>query len=584
MRQVISAASQIAVLRTIDETYSVGGGPISIGATVVRATKGRPFAITRVQYNTWQAVYGTPYPNNVGQHMEGLRHLYDAAKECQYVNVVRVVADDAAYPSISARLVVDKGAWVTLTDYVVNDVVEISGGALLICVTLHTSDETEPTAADAEWEAYTDPAETDAHIFSTLLALGAGYLGQFWVIDGDESVNRSITISDIDDTKERFQINFWNLDGYGEKKLEEYHVVGVGMADRDDMGRSAYIQTVLAERSNIFRCNWDDSKTWAEVADTLAGFLETTFTGGTGGGEPTAQNWTDAWDIFRDETVAAYLMFAAGNYDETVIANCIAIAATRRVSFFFDSPPYLDSTATLAWLLALGVETQDGAAYYCPWKATDQWYGGKTIWGASGSVVAACAKGDANMTGETPGVHYSPAGSTRGRLARVGLEPVFPADTIDINVRDTMVAARLNPVVSCDDGGGAMIDDAVTLWFKENYSRFVWVKRIEKYIEHRFIQMATQAKHEPDGVTHSRLDKGMRQILDDLVISGALVQPRAHDFEEDTIYGYTVGKPTNDNPYVYSVAQQDIDLFLVVWAFCPTGSSRRIVGQPIMLK
>ncbi|WP_028325815.1 hypothetical protein [Desulfatirhabdium butyrativorans] len=684
MKNIVTNAAGITVLRLIDNTLKTGGGPISIGATVVQSPKGAPGKVLKVTHVNWEDILGVPYTKIIPDRtqMEGLRHLADAVKECNYVNVVRVLASDARFPTLAMKQIDVKGAWTPSTTYAVNDVVSITGGSKLICVvehtsgsveptaasanwdaatdkgdwvtgteyavndlvtisddsklvcvnahtagvseptaassdwdaandlgawvagtsyvvgdvvtvsggtislicvTAHTAGSVEPTAASSDWDAYTTPMVTDAIAYGTEISTASGYIGTIYPVDGDPGVNRSFTITNIDAVKKRFTIKFYDIDETGTEYLLEYWTVGVDPSDKDDMGRSVFIETLLEERSSRFRCDWNTDVDWDDAFDTITAIagLQTkpAFAGGTNGGTPTTQDWISAWDMFRNEQVLAYLMFMAGNYTEDVIANAIDIAEIRHTMLFFDVPPYLDSGSAITWLTSASLSSRLAAAYYCPLAAKDAWYGGKTVWGASGAAVAACALGDANFTGDTPGVHYSPAGINRGVLSRTGVELLFPDDVID---RDALYDARINPVI-INGNGSAMIDDALTVWPKANYSRFVWVNRIANYIDHQFLEMAGYMEHEPDGITYRGLYKGMKSILDKLVTAGALVSPRT-DSGGDQAYTVTVAQSTTDsNPYVFTVEQPEIDRWLVTWSFCPVGSARRIVGQPILI-
>lgn len=620
MKNIITNAADITVLDLIDQTFKTGGGPTTVGATVVQASKGPVGEVVQVTATNWEDIFGIPFPAKVGTKMEGLRHLNDAVQNCVWVNVVRVVAEDARFPSISLKQVVDKGAWADETVYALNDIVTVADGTL-ICILAHTSETPAPTVATpgTNWEEYTTTSVNSNHAFGSTLALGTGFMLQVWAVDGDKSENRSFEIEKIinhtgawvaetvyavndvatmaadgleyvvrnahtagaseptpatdanwrpltNDDK-RFVINFYDKTVSGEEYVLETYTVGIVETDFDDMGRPAFIESVLEQRSDRFRCDLGVSLDWAGIQDSLDEAVKTVFTGGGDGGDPTTQDYIDAWDTFRNESIVCFLLFAAGNYDEAVLSNCIDIASDRHISFFFDAPYYLDDDAALVWLQNTSLSGRQAACYYCPHGATDEWYGGKTAWGVSGAVAAACAKGDANFTGSTPGVHYSPAGVARGYLDRVGVKALFPADNIN---RDDYYEARINPVIPGEDGG-LVIDDSLTVHFQQNYSRFVWVNRIANYIDHRFVELAGQFKHEPDGITERGLTKGIKAILDEMVTSEALSAPREPDID-------------GDSPYVFTVTQQEIDLWLVEWAFCPTGSARRIAGQPKLIK
>ncbi len=679
MKSIVTNAAEITVLGVRDErTYKTGGGPVSIGLTVVESSKGPVGEVIQCTHENWMDKLGKPFHRNIGTRAEGLRHLEEALREATYCNVVRVLAQDARFPSLALRRAVDKGdwtlgvsyvvgdvvnttyakficiqdhvaatsptlavpgaqwavyttpiavargAWAATTEYVVNDVVTVSGGSL-ICIIAHTSGDagTAPTLATpgANWKVYTAPLLTSdkgawvtatnyvpndfitveggellcvvkhlsagtaptyespgtnwvrfapsqmvkaAHAYGTTLSLGDGMFLHIYPIDGDPCLNRSVEIKNVDNDKKRFDIVFRDKDEMGQEYILKTHTVGIGPNDKDDMGRSAYIQTVLEEQNSYFRCLFDESITWEAIA-TLS---KTAFAGGTNGGIPTTQDYKDAWDTFRNERIIGYLLFAAGCYDGDVLANCMEIAELRHNSFFFDVPPWLDSVAAKDWLVELGLESRQASAYYCPYAARDQWWGGKSIWGASGAVVAACARGDAISSGATPGIHFSPAGERRAKLQRSWVTPLFPSDRID---RDAFYTARINPVVPNSDGSGIMVDDSMALYYKESYLRFVWVNRIANFIDHQFLIMATRLKHEPDGLTEYGLTDGMRRILDPLITSGALVKPR--DPDED-----------GDNPYTLKITQEEIDLWRVQWFFCPTGSARRIVGEPWLVR
>lgn len=629
MKSVITNAAEITVLRLIDNTFKTGGGPASVGATVVVANKGPVGVVTQVLDGNREAIFGKPMTRRT-PHMEGLRHLADAAKECNYVNVVRVVPTDAKFPSMLVKRIIERGAWAGTTAYALNDVITVTGGKL-ICTTAHTSPASPaPTLAvpGANWAVFTTSFEegktggTAGHPYGTTLSVGAGYALQVWPIDGDPSTKRSVEIADVVTAKgawvtatayvlndvitvtggrlicttghtssgtapsmaapganwkvyggkydARFTITFYDKDENNYEYLLESYLVGLDPNDKDDMGLPAYIETVLEQQSTIFRADYDEELTLAQVRDSLKSAVKATFTGGTNG-TLTEQNlpktaWIAAWNLFRNETFSANLMFAAGNYEADVLANCLNIAAERHVSFFCDVNPGLPALQALAWVKEKGLANRQGAIYYCPFSASDRWYGGQAVWGVSGAAAAACAKGDANFTGSTPGIHYAPAGMHRALLDRTGIKPLFPSDVIN---RDDFYDARINPVVA-GDTGGAMIDDALSLHYAQNYSRFIWVNRIANYIDHRFVEGAAYMKFEPDGLTRQGLTRLTKQILDELVVSGALVPPR--DPSEGS------------EPYKLKVEQVEIDLWLVTWDFCPTGSARRIAGQPRLIK
>lgn len=581
MKHVITNAAEITVLEPIDNTYKTGGGPVSVGGTVVVASKGPVGKIVQVLDQNREALFGKPLPKKA-YGMEGLRHLADATKKCNYVNVVRVVAQDAKFPTLAFKLFAEKGAWVTATAYNVNDVVTVTGGKI-ICKTAHTSSATAPTYATpgVEWEKFTSPVTASAVTYGTAVSVSDGFWLAFWPIDGDPSGNRVVRVLDVKETtledgsvNGRFTLGVYDKNDMGGEYLIESLEVGISPDDVDDMGLPAFIETVFEQQSDYFRCDFNDSITWAQLKPVLESLKTTTaapqsfaFSGGTNGGEPTVEDWKAAWELLRDERIPVNLLFAGGCYEEEVISIIAEIADDRHVSAFADVPPGLKSAAAIAWQKAIGIKSRHLRWYYSPYSATDEWRGGKTVWGVSGAAAAAKANGNSIFTGNVPGIHYAPAGAKRGVLTRTGIVMLFPDDRIN---RDDMYDARINPIVPLTEGG-AMIDDDVTAHYQQNYTRFGWVNDILDYIDHRFLEAAGYAKFEPDGLTYSILYDLTKEILDQLVTSGALVKPR---------------NPQQDgtNPYVITIKQLEIDLWHVQWDICPTGAARRIAGQPRLIK
>lgn len=533
-KHVITNAAEITVLEVIDATYKTGGGPVSVGATVVIANKGPVGVVTQVTDSNWKDIFGLPFSKKI-DGMEGLRHLADAVKECNYVNVVRAIGADAKYPSILFKAVPG----------------------------VDTAPDTGTTTKTAIVYG-TDQADLTTNDLFNLRP-----------IDGDPSTSRSVVISGVDTTKERFTITITDVDTLGSTYTLETYTVGVGIEDKDDMGLPAYIEYVFERNSDRFRVNWNEDMTWAKSVEALTDFATDTattpvdFTGGTNGTTPTSTERQTAWEILRNEKFVVNLMFAAGEYDADVLATIADIADERHCSAFIDAPPSNKHDDAIDWLTGedgVGIKSRHVRCYHSPYSANDPWLGGKTVWGVSGAAAAAKARGNANYTGVIPGVHYSPAGTKRGYLARTGISPLFPDDLVN---RDDMYDARINPVVYSSNGG-AYIDDDLTLHYESNYTRFGWVNDILDYTEARFLEAAATAKHEPDGLTRKILWDLTKAILDDLVTSGALVTPR------DT----SAGK----NPYILTVEQKEIDLWYVQWDICPTGSARRIAGQPKLIR
>lgn len=576
MKNVITNAAEITVLSPIDNNYKTGGGPVSVGGCAVMATKGRPFFIHEItgSGSGQEDTFGKPLPKK-SPGMEGLRHLSEAAKECNWVNAVRVVNQkEYRYPSLSFLFFQEKGDWDAETDYTAGDVVT-SGGKSFIAMQDVAASETLPAEGTGDWLVFNGPVEADSHKHNESVLVGDdGYFLVVYPIDGDASLRRSVRIQDVDKENHRFKLSFWDVDETGEEYELETHLVGINEDDKDDMGRPAYIETVLETQSKRFRCDFLEGMEWEELEPVLLTLEDKkatpqsfAFEGGTGGGEPEAEDWLKALELFRRESLPLNLLFAAGIQDQDLLVRMAEIADDRHIAFFFDVPAYLPQESALEWLKDMGLKSRHARAYYAPFEASDPWRGGKCVWGVSGAMAAAKARGNAIFTKNVPGVHYSPAGEKRGYLTRTGVACLFPDENLN---RDTMYTARLNPVIPMTSGG-ACADDDMVQHFQENYLRFGWINDVLDYIDQRFVEAARVAKFEPDGLTRDVLYDLMKAIMDDLVTSGALVTPR--DPSED-----------GDQPYIITITQVEIDLWHVEWAVCITGAARRIAGQPRLIK
>lgn len=576
IKSTITNAAEITILAPINNDYKTSGGEISVGACLVVASKGKPFQTMQVYggNSSLQNQFGLPLSRK-SAFMEGLRHVHDAAEECSYVNVIRVVSElTYRFPSLSFLVFNDLNtAWAANTNYAVGDIVS-NNGSKWICVIPHTSQASfsPSSAAQTNWVQYTGPVKDNVNRYNATIAVGDGAWGVFYVVDGDTSVNRYMVISEIDAVNKRFTLSFYDKDELGNEYLLESHKVGVSEDDKDDLGLSAYIETVLERDSNIFRCDFDENMNWDDIVSSLQNLIgiKNAFIGGTAGDIPETSDFLRGCGILRNDRIDANLIFAAGIYDYTVLKELADIADERHVAFFYDVPPALKSAEAISWneTLVSALRNRHARAYHAPIAAIDQWRGGECVWGVSGAMAAAKARCNRIVTvGSTPGVHYSPAGEQRGYLSRLGTRLLFESDVVN---RDKFYAARINPIV-VSPLSGFVVDDDLTTSLLENYLRFGWINDILDYIDHRFILGARQIKFEPDGLTTQGLLDVTRTILDELVTSGALVPPRYPDRD-------------GSDPYQVTVEQLEIDLWKVIWSICPTGAARRIVGQPILVK
>ncbi|EOT9949260.1 phage tail protein, partial [Escherichia coli] len=203
--------------------------------------------------------------------------------------------------------------------------------------------------------------------------------------------------------------------------------------------------------------------------------------------------------------------------------------------------------------------------YYFPLSCRDTFTGMNVVYGISCDAFVAKAKGVA-LVPDVGGWHYAPAGISRAIIDRQNIARIPNIGAVD---REAFVLARINPVSVAADGS-VYIDDSLTTYSKNNYLRFQHVSSLMNAIARNFYDVAQAIKHEPDGITKETLMKAMTELLDRYVAAGALVTPR--------------DKSQGEDPYVVQVVQKDIDLWEVSWSVCPTGTARRIVGKPILMR
>ncbi|MGL4899401.1 MAG: hypothetical protein ACRC4U_04985, partial [Shewanella sp.] len=254
-----------------------------------------------------------------------------------------------------------------------------------------------------------------------------------------------------------------------------------------------------------------------------------------------------------------------GLEDATVIEGLVEVANGRRIDMFADvvASSY---AAAVAKMKASAFNYERLAMYFFPYTAKDPYYGIAASWPISGIAFAAKAKGVAVTVGGAGGWHYSPAGVERGIINRKEVKPFAGLDEPDY---EALYAARINKL-ALSPTGQLMIDDAITTRVKADYLLFQHISSTMDAISRDFANLAATVKHEPDAITHDGLLRGMTSILDTYVASGALVAPRDPD--------------DGESPYVLEVVQVAIDYWEVRWAACVTGSSRRILGVPALIR
>lgn len=518
IKNTITNAADITVLGLTDSTYKSGGGNASIAACVVEAPKGPVGRAVYVTDATWRSVFGKPFHPREGAKAEGLRHLGEATKECQGVQVVRVVGEGAEFPSIAFS----------------------TTGAV-------------------------ESVTKSTHAYGSEVTVGAEVALVVFPKDGDPSAKRKVSITAVDTDKGRITLEVTEPDEAGDDQVVESLTFGLDPDDVDDMGATAYVEAVFENQSTRLDAVLGEGVTIADFAVTSS---PEAFEGGTNGAAPTAEEYSAAWDTFRDSRIDLNFMFAAGNYDESVLGNCLEIAEGRHAQFFFDAPPSMRNDGAAQWVESAALQSRQGGCYHGAYSFIDPYYGGRAVWGYSGAAAASRARGNAIFAGNVPGVHYAAAGAKRGIVDRRGAKPLHGSDPLD---KDAFYKARINPVLANETGPGVVIGDDLAVHYQENYSRFGWIASITNYIVHRFIGAASAAKFEPDGLTRTILNDLTVEIMEEMVTAGALVKPRNPEVD-------------GEEPFIVTVEQLEIDLWKVTWEICPVGAARRIAGQPKLIK
>ncbi|MBE0505911.1 MAG: hypothetical protein IBX50_04215 [Marinospirillum sp.] len=520
IKNTITNAADISVLRLIDNNYKTGGGPASVSGTVVVASKGPVGQVFQVTNDNWEVKLGRPLPKSHGLGAEGLRHLAAAAEHASYVQVVRVV--DAAYrfPSVAVQ-----AANPLTPEVAVTVKSEHAAGAEIL------------------------PAAEDIMVF--------------FIKDGDPSSHRQLEISNVDVATNRFTVTLWGKDAANEDAILESYTASLDEDARDDMGVPIFIESLLETASERLGVVIGDTG-----IEDLVAVTKVYFEGGDNGGYPETADWQAAWNLLADDRVYLNNVFQAGNYDPIVIGHVADIARGRYIQHFFDAPPYLKHSDAIDWIKDAGIQGRQNVCIWGAYTATDPWYGGKGLWGFSGDAAAARARANANFSGPVPGVYYTIAGTKRGTINRRGVKPLYPDDLIN---KDDLYTARINPILASDSGVGVYIGDSLAMHFEQNYKRFEWISSLDNHITHQFIEGASYAKFEPDGLTLQILTDIMQGILEPLTTAGAIVTPRNPDVD-------------GDEPYRIRIYQAEIDLWMVEWDYCPVGAARRIAGQPMLIK
>lgn len=503
-----------------DATTKRGGGSSQLTfAGVIVSQKGKPFEVLRVTDANQTDVLGKPFHSSLGIHADGMRTLAEALKGGDGL-VVRVVPATATFPAIKV---------------------------------------TKP----AEKLVFTN----EAIAYSADLELGSGEFLALAIKDGAESANRSVSIESVDEKlygKGMLKLMLKETQEAGGKATLEEWIVSFDPEAKDQMGATAYIETVLEQKSKYLSCVCDAATAKAE----LTAMAETAFTGASNGDLSAIKtsDYDAAITALRSTVLGFNYICGLSCYDDAVTKKLQDLSDARRISGYYDINPRLTHDQALKHKQSLNLACHRASYVHLPYAAKCPTYKNKCPWGASGIAFAAKALG-VSKTSPTSGWHYTPAGVDRAVISRAGLTPLRGSGEPNF---EEMYKARLNKL-GVSENGALFIDDSLTSTPVENYLRFEQVVSVTDAISRDFVALANRIKHRPDDDTEKAIEDGMTAIFEGYETVGALVAPR--DPEQD-----------GESPWTFEIIQVEIDLWKVTWSICPTGSGRRLIGEPILVR
>ena len=294
-----------------------------------------------------------------------------------------------------------------------------------------------------------------------------------------------------------------DITGIAGTVLETYEFVSQARDATGSDGATNYARNVVNNKSSWIRmldsptglANWNATmagQTFDVDPDDDVGTNDVytkSLTGGTDDNTLTAGETTAAYDMFADaETVDISLLFMGdvdwSTSDSTTVCNkLISIAAARKDTVAFVSPPLTENTATevTTWAGTLTHSSYafaDSSALYVYDKYKD-----KYRWiGASGAMAGLAANADL-----TQDAWYSPAGFSRGNLRNVTKLAYNPIQAD----RDDLYKAGVNPIVSFPGAGIVLYGDK-TLQTKPSAFDRINVRRLFIVLE-KAISSASKA-------------------------------------------------------------------------------------------
>ncbi len=530
-----------------DATLSNTSGGASVFAGLVISRRGAPGKVLQVTAANYQSVLGSPLHPRTGAAFEPYRHVERAVKGGTGY-VVRVCAKDMKVPgiavSVQARSKSTKSA----------KTLQIAPTE----ATVNIGDTLTVRAVSGVTSPVTFAASETPEISGSELAI-------FYIKDGDASTNRTLSLTREDEENDLFTLELKETQTDGSVETLESYQVSFDPDATNDMGQPAWIPALLESQSTRLGAVLADG---AEDSAHLLTFEDVAFEGGTDGDLSSidTDDYLKALEVLEASEVNYTALLSMGCYDASVLAKINSLAEDVRVDMFYDLKCAQTGENAIAEAKSHGFgKSHQAARYHFPYSCRDTFSGMNVVYGISCDAFVAKAKGVA-LVSDVGGWHYAPAGLSRAIIDRQNITRLSGIGTID---REAYVTARINPVSVAADGS-VYIDDSLTTYSKNNYLRFQHVSSLMNAIARNFYEVAQAIKHEPDGVTQESLTNALTDILDRFYAAGALVTPRDESQGSD--------------PYVVKVTQKDIDLWEVEWSVCPTGTARRILGKPILMR
>lgn len=518
----VGQAADVAVMPpNADATMNNATGGSSVFAGIVISKRGKPNTVIQVSSDSLKKRLGDPIHPYEGANFEPYRHVYQALNGGNGY-VVRVEAEGMKLPMLSA----------------VQTAAENADPVISLQATNHSFG--------------TDLEPPDNAAFS------------IYVDDGDSSLNRVLSIIKDEDDSAMYTLLLKETNIMGEKTTLESIPVSFKQDALNDMGQPAFLPIALENNSSYLRALIGDLSL---LPDDYSGFADEKFQGGSDGDMIgiTEEAYANAINALSGSMVNYTAILSLGCYNQSALNLLVKLANDVRVDAFIDIHPALRPAKAVEEAKEQGWGSYAHICrYHFPYSCRDEFSGAQVVFGLSGDAFTAKAKGVATVP-DIGGYHLSPAGQGRGTLMRSNIKALAGAAEID---REVYATVGINPV-SCASDGSVMIDDALTTYSRKNYLRYQHVNSIFNSVARQFYVIAQALKHEPDGVTRSGFERELPRLLDRYVACGALVPPR--DPSQGTM------------PYKVDVKQDEFDMWRITYSLCPTGSSRRIVGEPVLI-